>query len=158
MDVRTDNRGRPHQKVCFPVAPVVGRNFLTAGHSGTRVRNACRIFGQKVCVLCSFFLRYFQTYGLTNLWFDKPMVCTRVALHENDGNHETTKTTKTALTATSKELSAGLAEITENAEMTKTTREFEVQTTGSPNSGLRDTRFFFPNEILKFRRVTTRGA
>ena len=23
-----------------------------------------------------------------NLWFAKPMVCVRVAFHENDGNHE----------------------------------------------------------------------
>ena len=27
MDVRAENRGRPHQKVRFPAAPVVGRNF-----------------------------------------------------------------------------------------------------------------------------------
>ena len=39
MDVRTENRGRPHQKVHFPAAPVVGRNFLTPGHPGVRVRN-----------------------------------------------------------------------------------------------------------------------
>ena len=39
MDVRAENRGRPHQKVRFPVAPVVGRNFLTPGHPGVRVRN-----------------------------------------------------------------------------------------------------------------------
>ena len=31
MDVRAENRGRPHQKVRFPAAPVVGRNFLTSG-------------------------------------------------------------------------------------------------------------------------------
>ena len=31
MDVRAENRGRPHQKVRFPAAPVVGRNFLTLG-------------------------------------------------------------------------------------------------------------------------------
>ena len=29
------------------------------------------------------FLRVFL-----NLWFGKPMVCVRVAFHENDGNHE----------------------------------------------------------------------
>ena len=46
------------------------------------------------------------------------MVCVRVAFHENDGNHETTKTTRTAK---NKELSAGFAEITETTEMTKTT-------------------------------------
>ena len=27
MDVRAENRGRPHQKVRFPAAPVMGRNF-----------------------------------------------------------------------------------------------------------------------------------
>ena len=26
-----------------------------------------------------------------NLWFAKPMVCLRVAFHENDGNHENDK-------------------------------------------------------------------
>ena len=36
MDVRAENRGRPHQKVRFPAAPVVGRNFLTPGHRGIR--------------------------------------------------------------------------------------------------------------------------
>ena len=56
-----------------------------------------------------------------NLWFSKPMVCVRVAFHENDGNHENAKTTKTIQTATNKELSAGFAEITETTKMTKTT-------------------------------------
>ena len=51
-----------------------------------------------------------------------PMVCQndgciRVAFHKNDGNHENDKKMKTTQTATNKELSAGLAEITE---MTKT--------------------------------------
>ena len=32
MDVRTKNRGRSHQKVRLPVAPVMGRNFLTSVH------------------------------------------------------------------------------------------------------------------------------
>ena len=31
MDVRAENRGRPHQKVRFPAAPVVGRNFWPLG-------------------------------------------------------------------------------------------------------------------------------
>ena len=39
MDVRAENRGRPHQKVRFSAAPVVGRNFLTPGHPGARVGN-----------------------------------------------------------------------------------------------------------------------
>ena len=34
MDVRAENRGRPHQKVRLPAAPVVGRNFLTQGRKG----------------------------------------------------------------------------------------------------------------------------
>ena len=55
MDVRAENRGRPHQKVRFPAAPVVGRNFLTPGHSGVRVRNVRRKSGPKSLCLCCFF-------------------------------------------------------------------------------------------------------
>ena len=55
MDVRTENRGRPRQKVRFPAAPVVGRNFLTPGHSGVRVRNVRRKSGPKSLCLCCFF-------------------------------------------------------------------------------------------------------
>ena len=36
MDVRAENRGRPHQKVRFSAAPVIGRNFLTQGASGRK--------------------------------------------------------------------------------------------------------------------------
>ena len=54
MDVRTENRGRPHQKVRFPAAPVVGRNFLTPGHSGVRVRNVRGKSGPKVYVYAVF--------------------------------------------------------------------------------------------------------
>ena len=32
--------------------------------------------------------RYFDSRVFLNLWFAKPMVCVRVAFHENDGNHE----------------------------------------------------------------------
>ena len=39
MDARTENRGRPHQKVGFPAAPLMGRNFLTPGHPSVRVGN-----------------------------------------------------------------------------------------------------------------------
>ena len=39
MDVRAENRGRPHQKMPVPAAPVLGRNLLTPGHPGARVRN-----------------------------------------------------------------------------------------------------------------------
>ena len=55
MDVRAENRGRPHQNVRFPAAPVVGRNFLTPGHSGVRVRNVRRKSGPKSLCLCCFF-------------------------------------------------------------------------------------------------------
>ena len=55
MDVRAKNRGRPHQKVRFPAAPVAGRNFLTPGHSGVRVRNVRRKSGPESLCLCCFF-------------------------------------------------------------------------------------------------------
>ena len=54
MDVRAENRGRPHAKMRFPAAPVVGRNFLTPGHSGVRVRNVRRKSGPKVYVYAVF--------------------------------------------------------------------------------------------------------
>ena len=47
MDVRAKNRGRPHQKVRFSAAPVMGRNFLTQGRPGVRVRNVCGKSGPK---------------------------------------------------------------------------------------------------------------
>ena len=52
MDVRTENRGRPHQEVRFPAAPVVWRNFLTPGHPGVRVRNVRGKSGPKSLCLC----------------------------------------------------------------------------------------------------------
>ena len=55
MDVRTENRGRPHQKLFFPAAPVMGRNFLTPGHPGVRVRNVRGKSGPKSLCLCFFF-------------------------------------------------------------------------------------------------------
>ena len=55
MDVRAEKRGRPHQKVRFPAAPVGRRNFLTPGHSGVRVRNVCGKSGPKSLCLCCFF-------------------------------------------------------------------------------------------------------
>ena len=54
MDVRAENRGRPHQKVRFPAAPVVGRNFLTPGHPGVSVRNVRGKSGPKSLCLCCF--------------------------------------------------------------------------------------------------------
>ena len=44
-----------HQKVGFLAAPVMGRNFLTPGHPGVRVRNIRRKFGPKSLCLCCFF-------------------------------------------------------------------------------------------------------
>ena len=49
------NRGRPHQKVRFPAASVVGRNFLTPRHPGIRVRNVRGKSGPKSLCLCCFF-------------------------------------------------------------------------------------------------------
>ena len=56
MDVRAENRGRPHQKVRFSAAPVTGRNFLTQGRPGVRVRNVRGKSGPKSLCLCCFFL------------------------------------------------------------------------------------------------------
>ena len=55
MDVRAENRGFPHQKVRFSAAPVTGRNFLTPGHPGVRVRNVRGKSGPKSLCLCCFF-------------------------------------------------------------------------------------------------------
>ena len=55
MDVNAENHGRPRQKVRFPAAPVVGRNFLTPGHPGVRVRNVRGKSGPKSLFLCCFF-------------------------------------------------------------------------------------------------------
>ena len=66
MDVRAENRGRPRQKVCFPAAPVMGRNFLTPGHPGVRVRNVRGKSGPKSLCLCCFFFPDFG--GLELEW------------------------------------------------------------------------------------------
>ena len=60
MDVRAENRGRPHQKVRFSAAPVVGRNFLTPGHPGVRVGNVRAKSGPKSLCLCFFFFLFFM--------------------------------------------------------------------------------------------------
>ena len=54
MDVRAKNHGRPHQKVRFCAAPVMGRNFLTQGRPGIRVRNVHGKSGPKSLCLCCF--------------------------------------------------------------------------------------------------------
>ena len=55
MDIRAENRGRPHQKVRFSAAPVTGRNFLTLGRPGVRVRNVRGNPDQKIYVYAVFF-------------------------------------------------------------------------------------------------------
>ena len=55
MDVRTEKRRRPHQKVRFSAAAVMGRNFLTQGRPGVRIRNVCGKSGPKSLCLCCFF-------------------------------------------------------------------------------------------------------
>ena len=55
MDVRAENRGRPHQKVRFSAASVMGRNFLTQGRPGIRVRDVRGKSGPKCLCLCCFF-------------------------------------------------------------------------------------------------------
>ena len=50
----SENRGRLHQKMRFPAAPVVERNFLTPGHPGVRVRNVHGKSGPKSLCLCCF--------------------------------------------------------------------------------------------------------
>ena len=72
MDVRAENRGRPHQKVRFPAAPVVGRNFLTLGHPGVRVRNVRGKSGPKSLCLCCFFFPDFSRIHPPNLGGESP--------------------------------------------------------------------------------------
>ena len=56
MDVRTENRGRPHQEVRSSAAPVLRRNFLTPGHPGARVGNVRGKSGPKsLCLSLVFF-------------------------------------------------------------------------------------------------------
>ena len=53
MDVRAEDRGRPHSKVAtLPAAPGVGRTFLTSGHPGVRVRNVRGKSGPQSLCLC----------------------------------------------------------------------------------------------------------
>ena len=77
MDVRVENRGRPHQKVRFPAPPVVGRNFLTPGHPGVRVRNVRGKSGPKSLCLCCFFafLSYSCTWKIAKYSADLPSYC-----------------------------------------------------------------------------------
>ena len=56
MDVRAANRGRPRQKVRFPAAPVVGRNFLTPGHLGRKGQECLREIRTKMSMFMLLFL------------------------------------------------------------------------------------------------------
>ena len=83
MDVRAENRGRPHQKVRFPAAPVVGRNFLTPGHPGVRVRNVRAKSGPKsLCFCCFFFPDDFRLIPAWNVqsWFDKSILASKLLI------------------------------------------------------------------------------
>ena len=74
MDVRAENRGRPHQKVRFSAAPVTGRNFLTQGRPGVRVRNVRGKSGPKSLCLCCFFFP--DTYhGVGNFYLFNLLLC-----------------------------------------------------------------------------------
>ena len=55
MDVRAKNRGRPHQKVRFSAAPVVGRNFSTPGASGRKGQECPREIRTKKFMFMLFF-------------------------------------------------------------------------------------------------------
>ena len=85
MDVHAENRGRPHQKMRFPAAPVVGRNFLTPGHSGVRVRNVRGKSGPKSLCLCCFFFPELSPWTLSDLsplFFEHSISTTRRCANE----------------------------------------------------------------------------
>ena len=95
MDVRAENRGRPHQKVRFSAAPVMGRNFLTQGRPGVRVRNVCGKSGPKSLCLCVFSSltipvssHFLRSPG--RRLFKKGGLCFHTGNHESYGNHEMT--------------------------------------------------------------------
>ena len=48
MDVHAEIAGILTKKVCFPVAPVMGRNLLTPGHPGKMLTNVHRKPGPKI--------------------------------------------------------------------------------------------------------------
>ena len=54
MDVRAENRGRPHKKVRFPPAPVAGRNFWWA--SGRKGQECPREIRTKNFMFMLFFV------------------------------------------------------------------------------------------------------
>ena len=68
---------------------------VTAGHEAARILEIASIQEVLAKPLCVELRRadtnldtlaFFRVF--LNLWFGKPMVCVRVAFHENDGNHE----------------------------------------------------------------------
>ena len=56
MDVRAENRGRPHQKVRFPAAPVVGEKLFDPWAFGRKGQECPREIRAKSLCLCCFFL------------------------------------------------------------------------------------------------------
>ena len=64
----------------------------------------------------------FKIRVFLNLWFGKPMVCVRVAFHENDGNHENDENDKDNSDHYKQGVECRIRkEITETTKMTKTT-------------------------------------
>ena len=78
---------------------------------------------------------YSKTYGLANLWF----AC-GVAFHKKDGNHENDENDEDTQTATNKEFSAGLTDITETMKWrkpgTQGAKPRVPQTTGGATLGI----------------------
>ena len=90
------------------------------------------------------------------------MVCMRVAFHEKGKNHENNENEEdNSDSATHKELSGGLAEITETTERLKP-RESGVQTTGAGNdetTAIRGANHRFPKTgFTNIRRMAHLGA
>ena len=56
MDIRTENRGRLHQKVGFPATPVMGRNFFDPWASGRKGRECPQEIRTKKFMFMLFFL------------------------------------------------------------------------------------------------------
>ena len=123
------NRGRMAQKwarklICGPCFCISGPFFAVRPESifrrlfyilGRRPEPIFSHWQLRACSQIYLIFGRFSAYELPNLWF--PCAC---------GWHftkmmEITKMTKTAQTATNKELSAGLAEVTDTTEMTETT-------------------------------------
>ena len=71
MDVRAKNHGRPHQKVRFPAAPVVGRNFLPPWPSGRKGQDCPREIWTKKFMFMLFFFPEHREHFLKYLGQEK---------------------------------------------------------------------------------------